>query len=189
MAAGDRDTPTTSPAYVEERLERRRRTRPNKRMASEQRVKQIVKAPPINPDGWGVRINLEGDESHAFVFDYKVAHKISAELVKYTVAKEKLFIEVTQRMHSNKAKSDSMVREHEKTEEAIAMALTQVFDYMVRNEVAYGYMAAGAFLLLLHIDRSDLYTLYCHACVLEEDIGGSIDGGLPDNKLMNTVVA
>lgn len=79
-------------------------------------------------------------------------------------------MEVTQRMRSNKVASDSTVREHEKTEEVLAMALTQVLDYMVRNEMAYGYVAAGASLLLLHVDHADLQILRCHACVTEADM-------------------
>ncbi|KAL5592597.1 hypothetical protein FOBRF1_013623 [Fusarium oxysporum] len=57
----------------EERPERRRRTGPNKRVASEQRVKP----PPTKPDGAGVRTRLGGDESLAFVYDYKAAHKVA----------------------------------------------------------------------------------------------------------------
>lgn len=58
-------------------------------MASEQRVKP----PPTKPDGAGVRTRLGGDESLAFVYDYKAAHKIALEYLKSAVAKEKLFME------------------------------------------------------------------------------------------------
>ncbi|KAF5120875.1 hypothetical protein E5D57_013211 [Metarhizium anisopliae] len=154
-------------------------------MASEQRVKPSS----TKPDGWGVRAYPGGGESHAFVFDYKAAHKVSAASVNSTVAKERLFMEVMQRICSDKTGSNSAAREHEKTEEVIAMALTQVFDYMVRYGVAYGYVAAGASLILLHVDRADLQTLYCHACVPEEDVGGSPSGGLTNDKVMYTAVA
>ncbi|KND86242.1 hypothetical protein TOPH_09131 [Tolypocladium ophioglossoides CBS 100239] len=50
------------------------------------------------------------------------------------------------------------------------MALTQVFYYMVRCGVAYGYVAAGKCLVLLHIDRADLQTLYYHLCVPDEEV-------------------
>ncbi|KAK9438552.1 uncharacterized protein VB005_06698 [Metarhizium brunneum] len=145
-AVSDRE-PSTPQDYLKQGLERRRRTGPSKRMASEQRVKPSS----TKPDGWGVRAYPGGGESHAFVFDYKAAHKVSAASVNSIVAKERLFMEIMQRICSGKTESNSAAREHEKTEEVIAMALTQVFDYMVRYGVAYGYVAAGASLILLHV--------------------------------------
>ncbi|KAG5749606.1 hypothetical protein H9Q70_007735 [Fusarium xylarioides] len=151
----------------EERPERRRRTGPNKRVASEQRVKP----PPTKPDGAGVRTHLGGDESLAFAYDYKAAHKVPLEYLKAAVAKETLFMEVMKRINSNKSRSDTELKGQDGAEALIAMALTQVFDYMVRYEVAYGYVAAGQSLLFLHIDRADPRTLYCHPCVPDEDVG------------------
>ncbi|KAM6527494.1 hypothetical protein FSOLCH5_003564 [Fusarium solani] len=177
------------PAREEEpsegRQERRRRTGPNKRVASEQRVKP----PPTKPDGAGVCTRLGGDESLAFVYDYKAAHKVALEYLKLAVAKEKLFMEVIERANSSRSRSDAELREQEKAEEQIAMALTQVFDYMVRYGVAYGYIPAGKSLVFLHIDRSDLQTLYCHPCVPDEDVGESSDGDWTDDKASYTAVA
>ncbi|KAH6881158.1 hypothetical protein B0T10DRAFT_141469 [Thelonectria olida] len=169
----------------EERPERRRRTGPNKRVASEQRVKP----PPTKPDGAGVRTRLGGDESLAFVYDYKAAHKVALEYLKPAVAKETLFMEVMERINSNKSLSDAELRGQDRAEEQVAMALTQVFDYMVRYEVAYGYIAAGESLLFLHIDRADPQTLYCHPCVPDEDVGEASDGDWADDKVSYTAAA
>ncbi|KAJ4320998.1 hypothetical protein N0V84_005579 [Fusarium piperis] len=169
----------------DERQERRRRTGPNKRVASEQRVKP----PPTKPDGAGVRTRLGGDESLAFVYDYKAAHKVALEYLKPAVAKEKLFMEVMERINSSKSQSDAELRGQDKAEALIAMALTQVFDYMVRYEVAYGYIAAGESLLFLHIDRADPQTLYCHPCVPDEDVGEVSDADWTDDKVSYTAVA
>ncbi|KAH7116363.1 hypothetical protein EDB81DRAFT_701959 [Dactylonectria macrodidyma] len=169
----------------EERLERRRRTGPNKRVASEQRVKP----PPTKPDGAGVRTRLGGDESLAFVYDYKAAHKVALECLKPAVAKETLFMEVMERINSNKSLSDAELRGQDRAEELVAMALTQVFDYMVRYEVAYGYIAAGESLLFLHIDRANPQTLYCHPCVPDEDVGEAPDGRWADDKVSYTAAA
>lgn len=179
------DDQATDPSHGTERQERRSQTGPNKRVATEQRVK----TPPTNPDGWGVRTRLSGDESHAFVFDYKAAHKIDTESVKSAVSKETLFMEVIQRMNSNKYQSDDKLREGERKEELIAMALTQVFDYMVRYEVVYGYVVAGKTLLFLHVDRSDLQTLYCHACVPQEDVDAAAGENWAEHQVMYTAVA
>lgn len=75
-------------------------------MASEQRVK-----PPLTkPDGVGICMYLGGDESLAFVYDYKVAYKVAMECLKLAIAKEKLFIEVIERINSNKSQSDTKLR-------------------------------------------------------------------------------
>ncbi|KAK2926743.1 hypothetical protein FoTM2_013613 [Fusarium oxysporum f. sp. vasinfectum] len=169
----------------EERPERRRRSGPNKRVASEQRVKP----PPTKPDGAGVRTRLGGDESLAFVYDYKAAHKVALECLKAAVAKETLFMEVMERINSNKSLSDAELRGQDRAEELVAMALTQVFDYMVRYEVAYGYIAAGESLLFLHIDRANPQTLYCHPCVPDEDVGEASDGDWAGDKVSYTAAA
>ncbi|KAG7414983.1 hypothetical protein FoTM2_017293 [Fusarium oxysporum f. sp. vasinfectum] len=169
----------------EERPERRRRTGPNKRVASEQRVKP----PSTKPDGAGVRTRLGGDESLAFVYDYKAAHKVALECLKPAVAKETLFMEVMERINSNKSLSDAELLGQDRAEELVAMALTQVFDYMIRYEVAYGYIAAGASLLFLHIDRANPQTLYCHPCVPDEDVGEASDGDWAGNKVSYTAAA
>jgi hypothetical protein len=177
--------PAREEELSEGRHERRRRTGPNKRVASEQRVKPA----PTKPDGAGVRTRLGGDESLAFVYDYKAAHKVASEYLKPAVANEKLFMEVIGRANSSRSRSGAELREQEKAEEQIAMALTQVFDYMVRYGVAYGYIPAGKSLVFLHIDRSDPQTLYCHPCVPDEDVGESSDGDWTDDKASYTAVA
>ncbi|KAH7247653.1 uncharacterized protein BKA55DRAFT_691780 [Fusarium redolens] len=169
----------------EERPERRRRTGPNKRVASEQRVKP----PATKPDGAGVRTRLGGDESLTFVYDYKAAHKVALERLKPAVVKETLFMEVMERINSNKSLSDAELRGQDRAEELVAMALTQVFDYMVRYGVAYGYIAAGESLLFLHIDRANPQTLYCHPCVPDEDVGEASDGDWADDKVSYTAAA
>ncbi|KAI8715201.1 hypothetical protein NCS52_01027300 [Fusarium sp. LHS14.1] len=179
------DDPAREEELSERRHERRRRTGPNKRVASEQRVK----APSTKPDGAGIRTRLGGDESLAFVYDYKAAHKVASEYLKPAVTNEKLFMEVIGRANSSRFRSGAELREQEKAEEQIAMALTQVFDYMVRYGVAYGYIPAGKSLVFLHIDRSDPQTLYCHPCVPDEDVGESSDGDWTDDKASYTAVA
>ncbi|RSL42069.1 hypothetical protein CEP54_015615 [Fusarium duplospermum] len=170
----------------EERAERRgRQTGPNKRVASEQRVRR----PPTKPDGAGVRTHLSGEESIAFVYDYKAAHKVAVEFLKPAIAKETLFTEVMARVNGDKALNDAVPRGQGWAEDLIAMALTQVFDYMVRHEVAYGYVAAGESLLLLHINRAELQTLYCYPCVPDEDVGRASGGDWTDDKVFFTAVA
>ncbi|XP_044715987.1 Peptidase S28 [Hirsutella rhossiliensis] len=111
----------------EERQERRRPAGTTMRIASTREFQP----PPVKPDGGGIRTHLDGDESMAFVYDFKAAHKFAAAYLKATLAKEKLFSEVIARYNSNKYKSNAKLQEQEREETRIAMALTQVFDYMV----------------------------------------------------------
>jgi hypothetical protein len=148
-----------------------------------------AKVARINPDGFGVRTDPDGEKSHAFVFDYKAAHKIAVGSVEKAVGKETLFTEVLTRVNSTKITNNDEKRRQEQAEELIAKALTQVFDYMVRHGVAYGYVAAGQSLLLLHVDRSDLQSLYCHACLPDEDVGDPAGEGWVNNKLAYTAIA
>jgi hypothetical protein len=82
--------------------EHRQRSRPSKRVASEQKVQQ-----PTYPDGLGLRKHVGGHENLAFVYDYKAAHKLTTEHLKPALAKEKLFMEVIQRANGNKVKTDT----------------------------------------------------------------------------------
>lgn len=165
-----------------EGLERPLRTGPNKRAASEQRVKPR----PTNPDGAGLRLRPSGEESVAFVYDYKAAHKVAVEHVKLALAKATLFMEVVAQINSNKSRMGAEL-EQVRAEAQIAMALTQVFDYMVNYGVAYGYVAAGGTLLLLHVDRADPQTLLCHPCVSSEDVGDTSAGGWAEKAIYTAV--
>ncbi|KAK9233862.1 hypothetical protein V1525DRAFT_115382 [Lipomyces kononenkoae] len=121
------------------------------------------------PDGLGLRKHPEGDENLAFVYEYKAAHELMVEDLKPALARENLFMEVTLRARDNKTRIDAEMQERDKTDERIAMALTQVFDYMVDRGVAYGYVTAGQALVFLHIKQRDLRTLYYHLSVPDEE--------------------
>ncbi|TWU70360.1 hypothetical protein ED733_000046 [Metarhizium rileyi] len=139
------------------------------------------------PDGAGIRTRSDGDESVAFVYDFQAAHKIAAKYVKAAIAKETLFMEVVEQTNSIESTTDDEPEQFQ-AEAQIAMALTQVFDYMVNYGVAYGYVAAGESLLLLHMDRSEPQTLFCHPCVPNEDVGEVSVEDWAD-KMMYTAVA
>ncbi|KAI2624290.1 hypothetical protein GGR54DRAFT_595860 [Hypoxylon sp. NC1633] len=147
---------------------------------SEQRVQQ-----PSYPDGLGLRKCLEGDENLAFVYGHKAAHDFRVEDVKPALVKEKLFMEVVQRVNENKTKTDPELTDRDEADEEVAMDLTQVFDYMIQRGVAYGYVAAGKALVFLHVKQDDLRTLYYHLCVPDEEAAG----GNGDIKEAYTAVA
>ena len=45
------------------------------------------------------------------------------------------------------------------------MVLTQVFDYMLKCGVKYGYVTAGESFVFLYVDWKDLRTLYYGLCI------------------------
>ncbi|KAK4073278.1 hypothetical protein Purlil1_13117 [Purpureocillium lilacinum] len=169
---------------TKERHVRRQRTGTSKRAASVQGRKN----PPLQPDGWGIRTSLDGEESLAFVYDYKAAHKFALEYLKAALRRERLFMEVIELINSDQYKKDTELRETEKQEARIAMALTQVFNYMVWYGVAYGYVAAGESLVFLHFDRAEPQTLYYHLCVPDEAVGEASAGDWGD-QVSYTAVA
>ncbi|KAM4063335.1 ATP-dependent DNA helicase PIF1 [Hirsutella rhossiliensis] len=160
----------------EERQERRRPAGTTMRIASTREFQP----PPVKPDG--------GAYSMAFVYDFKAAHKFAAAYLKATLAKEKLFSEVIARYNSNKYKSNAKLQEQEREETRIAMALTQVFDYMVWYGVAYGYVAAGKSLVFLHMDRDKPQTLYYHLCMPNEEVV-EVSAGDRARQVPHTAVA
>ncbi|KAM4060855.1 Meiotic driver SPOK1 [Hirsutella rhossiliensis] len=168
----------------EERQERRRPAGTTMRIASTREFQP----PPMKPDGGGIRTHLDGDESMAFVYDFKAAHKFAAAYLKATLAKEKLFSEVIARYNSNKYKSNIKLQEQEREETRIAMALTQVFDYMVWYGVAYGYVAAGKSFVFLHMDRDKPQTLYYHLCMPNEEVV-EVSAGDRARQVPHTAVA
>ncbi|KAK3374417.1 hypothetical protein B0T24DRAFT_626441 [Lasiosphaeria ovina] len=163
--------------------ERRRQAGPNKRLAPEQKYKH----PTIQPDGIGLRTRTDGSQTQAFVYDYKAAHKVATEHLRSAVVKEHLFHEVVTRVNCIISSRDTEAQHQENAEAFIAMALTQVFHYMIIYGISYGYITAGRSLLLLYIDRNDPQTLYCHPCLPADDVG-ELSGDWTD-RLSCTAVA
>ncbi|KAK3350343.1 hypothetical protein B0T25DRAFT_458360 [Lasiosphaeria hispida] len=141
----------------DEAMRGRSQSRPSKRVASESQVDT-----PTYPDGLCFR-KPPGDaaDTLAFVFDYKAAHKLMVEDVRMAL-REDLFMEVVQRINSNKITTDDTHKQQEAADLQAAMALTQVFSYMLLRGVTYGYVTAGKTLILLHIKLDDVRTLYYH---------------------------
>ncbi|KAI0545122.1 hypothetical protein F4679DRAFT_599972 [Xylaria curta] len=114
-------------------------------------------------------------ESLTFVGDYKAAHKLCVEVLRTVLQNSNIFMEVVNRKKDNKTVTDpTLVNEH-KQQLQIAMALIQVYDYMIIEGVKYGYLANGNALVLLYVDLDNedptsWGTLYYHLCIPNEDV-------------------
>ncbi|OAA46030.1 hypothetical protein ISF_09564 [Cordyceps fumosorosea ARSEF 2679] len=117
------------------------------------------------PDGGGIRTSIDGNESPAFMYDYKAAHKFAVEDLEAALEKETLFMDVYKWARTDQYKTDSTLQKKEREAARIAMALIQVFNYMLWYGVGYGYVAAGKSLVLLYYDRAEPLVLRWHLCV------------------------
>lgn len=108
----------------------------------------------------------------AFVFDYKAANKLTVDILKLALADENL-VEVVRRIHSGTCQKDEALKERDEAALQIAMALTQVFDYMVLRGLEYDYVSAGMALVFFHIDRGEVQTLNYHLCAAKGGTKGS----------------
>jgi len=82
-------------------------------------------------------------------------------------------MEVVRRINSDKTKTDTDTKTRELSETRIAMALTQVFSYMLLRGITYGYVAAGKALVLLHVKFDNTQTLHYHLCAPGEGVAVS----------------
>ncbi|RYC58163.1 hypothetical protein CHU98_g8037 [Xylaria longipes] len=104
--------------------------------------------------------------------DYKAW---SIRPISRALKKETLFKEVLNLVGWNKVSTNSDLNAQEGVQRHVAMALIQVYDYMIVEGVKYGYLAAGRASVLLYVDRggdSDdaMKTLYYHLCVPGTDV-------------------
>ncbi|OAA45720.1 hypothetical protein ISF_09588 [Cordyceps fumosorosea ARSEF 2679] len=120
------------------------------------------------PDGGGIRTGIDGNESPAFMYDYKAAHKFAVEDLEAALENETLFMDVYEWARTDQYKTDSTLRKKEREAAQIAMALIQVFNYMLWYGVGYGYVAAGKSLVLLYYNQAEPLVLRWHLCVADK---------------------
>jgi len=141
---------------------------------------------PSYPDGLVYcRRNPASEELMAFCFDYKAAHRLLAEDLERVLKSEALFLNVVRRINSNKTSTDEDEKLEQLAETRAAMALVQVFHYMIVRGLQYGYVTAGKTFVLLHIDPQDTQTLYYHLCVAKDRPVTVAAGETPMSKLIS----
>ncbi|KAM3505791.1 hypothetical protein MY11210_007830 [Beauveria gryllotalpidicola] len=128
-------------------------------------ITPAIKPPKLKPDGGGIRKDLRGKESVAFVYDYKAAHKFSVKHLEAALAKESLFVDVHEWVLCEQYARDPKLRKQGQEEARIAMALIQVFNYMLSYGVDYGFVTAGKSLVQLTYDRAEPLVLRWRLCI------------------------
>ncbi|KAM3520209.1 hypothetical protein MY4038_009508 [Beauveria bassiana] len=128
-------------------------------------ITPAITPPKLKPDGGGIRKGLDGKESVAFVYDYKAAHKFSVKHLEAALAKETLFVDVHEWVLCEQYARDPELRKQEQEEARIAMALIQVFNYMLSYAVDYGFVTAGKSLVQLTYDRAEPLVLRWRLCI------------------------
>lgn len=138
----------------------RRDPSPTKRVA--------VEPKEINPDRRCLREDFAGNRAIAFVVEYKAAHKLQANQVRRGL-NEHLFANVIKRRRSTKSSTDSAQVLEERSDQVLAMVLTQTYDYMIRLGLKYSYLTAGKSFLFLMVEEDDPATLYYHLANPDEE--------------------
>ncbi|OAA34466.1 hypothetical protein NOR_08476 [Metarhizium rileyi] len=124
-----------------------------------------MKRPKLKPDGGGIKEDLDGKTSVAFVYDYKAAHKFSAKHLKAALTKETLLVDVHEWVLREQYAGEEELRKLEQEEARIAMALIQVFNYILWYGVEYGFVTAGTSLVQLAYDRAEPLVLRWRLCI------------------------
>ncbi|KAI1745929.1 hypothetical protein F4680DRAFT_463340 [Xylaria scruposa] len=123
------------------------------------------KEPGTIPDGLGFIKPEGGAKTLAFVYDYKAALKLKDEDLKIALNNEKLFMEVIEQINGNKLSTDTQIKDKARGDQQVAMALAQVYNYMIHFGLEYGYVNAGTALVFLHIDYKKRKQLQYHLCL------------------------
>ncbi|OAA65091.1 hypothetical protein LEL_10538 [Akanthomyces lecanii RCEF 1005] len=124
-----------------------------------------IRPSKLKPDGGGIRTGLDGRESVAFVYDYKAAHKFSIKHLEAALAKETLFVDVHEWVLCEQYGRDPELRGPEQEEARIAMALIQVFNYMLFFGTPFGFLGAGKFRVELFYEPAEPLVLRWRLCI------------------------
>ncbi|KKZ64113.1 hypothetical protein EMCG_01611 [[Emmonsia] crescens] len=142
----DKDNPTPTNANV---ATAQAEAPPSKKQSPE-RFKEV-------PDRWGIRKLLNGEEVTTLVGEYKAAHKLPSGSFKdvFQAAGESLFLDTLRRLSSPTV-------DEAKEQSTVVKVLCQIFDYMIKAGLQYGYLTSGHELVFLMVKEGDVQTLYYH---------------------------
>ncbi|KAM5451187.1 hypothetical protein MaudCBS49596_003892 [Microsporum audouinii] len=119
-----------------------------------------------NHKGWKPRSDQlcvfrkdEEIETLLFVIEYKAGHKLLPGNVRTGLQPSNFWEEVVQAHEIPVDKEEKLIYNAQQISGA---AITQVFDYMIREGVEYGYLTTGEVFIFLRIKEDDPTTLYYH---------------------------
>ena len=116
------------------------------------------------------------------VIEYKAADKLTPALILEGLHD----MEIDPIIHRVKLSTDKGERGKEKAEEAIAIVVTQTYDYMIDQGLSYGYVNGGKTFIFLFVRPEDPHTLYYEKLILEDP--SSTSSIVPDEKLRLTAI-
>ena len=116
------------------------------------------------------------------VVEYKAAHKLTPDVVLDGMHN----MEIEAIIQRVKLSTDKGEKKKEMAENAIAMVVTQTYDYMIDQGLSYGYVNGGKTFIFLFICPDDPQTLYYEKFILEDL--STTPSIVPDEKLRFTAV-
>ncbi|KAI1933495.1 hypothetical protein LOZ66_006397 [Ophidiomyces ophidiicola] len=104
-------------------------------------------------------------ETLLFVIEYKAGHKLQREHLEKGLHPCN-FWETVMQVPVIPKKNEETDKEKKRaiynTQQLSSAAITQTFNYMIREGIKYGYLTTGEFFVFLHIKENDPTTLYYH---------------------------
>lgn len=104
----------------------------------------------------------QGAKCDLIVIEYKAANKLTAYIVEMGLLE--MVIETIK--ERTKFSTEKSKRKEEMAKEAIAVVVTQTFDYMVNQGLFYGYINEGSSFIFLFINPDTPKTLYYEKVIL-----------------------
>lgn len=125
-------------------------------------------------------------ESLLYVIEYKAAHKLTPQNLRIGLKVSNFWEEVVQEPEIPTNRDEKLVYNAKKVTGA---ALTQTFDYMIKEGVEYGCLTTGESIVLLRIKKNDPSTLYYHLSEPSLDVESRKGHGFPSSATAASAVA
>ena len=121
-----------------------------------------------------------GQAVPVFIIEYKPPHKLTLDMISVGLLDMDPYNDIV-----NSVTQEDKFTAYAKF--AVAAAITQTFDYMVRSRLQYGYVCTGLAFIFLHIKEDDPTTVYYHLSVPREELsdGTRWQAGSSDPNLLH----
>ncbi|EEP79985.1 conserved hypothetical protein [Uncinocarpus reesii 1704] len=115
----------------------------------------------------------DGGHSLLYIMEYKAPHKITPDALKTCIKVSDFWEDIVQvHLIPTNSKEKQIYRD----KQIAGAALTQTFDYMIKEGVEYGCLSTGEALVFLQIKAEDPNTLYYYLTVPKHDIEAETPG-------------
>lgn len=105
----------------------------------------------------------------AFIFEYKVPHKLTLQHLRVALRDMDMLKEVVNRSTKPTADEPDALFEYH-ADRLVAAAISHTFHCMIEGRIEYSYLTTGEGIVFLKIDWADTSILYYHLAVPEQEV-------------------